>query len=130
MPSPLSCPMLRRIEARERWPKITAGISAKTLHKIQSTPQNKLTAAFGSVSGRFPSFCVSACTGVNVSPQLGQNCEGAASFAPHLEQTMSPLDPENSGENRHLSRFVNEKQTHHDGWRGTAISCDTAVQTS
>src|SRR5262249_1616796 len=130
MPSPLSCPVLRRMEARERWPKITAGIPANTLNRIESTPKTMLTAALGSVSGRFPAFCVCSCTGVNVSPHFGQNCEGAASFAPPFEHTTSPLDPENSGENRHLSRFVAEKQTHRDDSRGTAISCDTAVQTN
>src|SRR5262245_46241558 len=106
MPSPLSCPMLRRIEALERWPKLTAGIPASTLSRIERTPKTMPHAAVGSVSARFPALCLSSCACVNVSPQLGQNCEGAASFAPHLEQTMSPLDPENSGENRHLSRFV------------------------
>src|SRR5215831_11579034 len=110
MPSPLSAPLLRRMEARDTCPRITAGIPVKTLNTIERMPKTMLITALGSVSGAFwtcetggmsapGAGADSGAATASGAPHCGQNGEDVLRETPHLVQTTSPHKfPARSGE--------------------------------
>src|SRR5262249_13912364 len=99
MPSPLRRPPLLRIEARDTWPRMTAGIPANTLNGKARNPSTMLITALRSVSALLRDGAAAAapvpaavCFGSpevdRAAPHFGQKEAGSLMAAPQVEQCM------------------------------------------
>src|SRR6185369_6847135 len=88
MPSPFSLPALLRIELRDTWPRMIAGMPASIQRIVtERMPRIRLPTAFASVSGGAVT-AVAVAAGFSFWPHLLQNALPSGLFAPQFEQNM------------------------------------------